>query len=138
MRIIAAIDASDESDKHLAKAIELARLQGAALTILSVAEDFHDSEAMELGGARGEERLLARAENRVRQAKATAAEQGVAAEVIVERNASPAESILRVTEEKRADLLVVGRRSKKGLRFLVGGNVSKIVEHAPCSVLVVK
>lgn len=51
----------------------------------------------------------------------------------------PADQILNMTKRKKIDLLVVGSRGITGLRRLFLGSVShKLVEHAPCSVLVVR
>jgi nucleotide-binding universal stress UspA family protein len=50
----------------------------------------------------------------------------------------PAEALIEVAEQQRADLVVVGNRgmeSKK--RFLLGAVPDKVSHHAPCSVLIV-
>ncbi len=50
-----------------------------------------------------------------------------------------AETILAVADEVDADLIVVGSRGLGGLRGLLVGSVSqKVVQHADCSVLVVR
>lgn len=49
----------------------------------------------------------------------------------------PADEICRVAEAIGADLIIVGRRGLSGVRELLAGSVSsKVVHHAPCSVLV--
>ena len=51
----------------------------------------------------------------------------------------PADQILKVTQSAKPDLLVVGSRGLTGLRRLFLGSVShNLVEHAPCSVLIVR
>ena len=51
----------------------------------------------------------------------------------------PAEQILTLTQRKKTDLLVVGSRGITGLRRFFLGSVShNLVQHAPCSVLVVR
>jgi nucleotide-binding universal stress UspA family protein len=50
-----------------------------------------------------------------------------------------AEEILKAAEAGDADLVVVGARGRRGLtRFLLGSTSSRVVQYAPCSVLVVK
>ena len=49
------------------------------------------------------------------------------------------EVLFQVAQCERADLLVVGARSRTGVTKLMLGSVSShVVIHAPCSVLVVK
>jgi nucleotide-binding universal stress UspA family protein len=50
-----------------------------------------------------------------------------------------AEEILKEAESGDYDLIVVGARGRRGLtRFLLGSTSSRVVQYAPCSVLVVK
>lgn len=51
----------------------------------------------------------------------------------------PAEEIIALAEKERFDLIVMGSRGLAvSERFLVGSVTQKVVEHSPCSVLVVK
>jgi len=51
----------------------------------------------------------------------------------------PADQMLTLAQRKKTDLLVVGSRGMTGLRRFFLGSVShKLVQHAPCSVLVVR
>ena len=51
----------------------------------------------------------------------------------------PADQMLTLAKRKKTDLLVVGSRGMTGLRRFFLGSVShKLVQHAPCSVLVVR
>jgi len=51
----------------------------------------------------------------------------------------PADHLLTLTQRKKIDLLIVGSRGITGLRRFFLGSVShKLVQHAPCSVLVVR
>ena len=55
------------------------------------------------------------------------------------RQGNPADAILDVAEEERADLIVVGNKGMAGARrFLLGSVPNKISHHAPCSVLIVR
>jgi nucleotide-binding universal stress UspA family protein len=52
----------------------------------------------------------------------------------------PAEEIIREAEEGTYDLVVVGERQRQDLvtRFLLGSTAHRVVEHAPCPVIVAK
>ena len=55
------------------------------------------------------------------------------------RTGDPAEAILDVAEEERADLIVVGSKGMHGnRRFLLGSVPDKVSHHASCSVLIVR
>ena len=51
----------------------------------------------------------------------------------------PAEAILNVAEETKADLIVVGNKGMTGARrFVLGSVPNNISHHAPCSVIIVR
>lgn len=52
----------------------------------------------------------------------------------------PAEEIIREAEEGKYDLVIVGERQKRDLatRFLLGSTALRVVEHAPCPVIIAK
>ena len=55
------------------------------------------------------------------------------------REGDPADVIIRVAEETDAELIVVGSRGLTGLqRFLLGSVSSKLSQHAPTSLMVVR
>jgi len=67
-----------------------------------------------------------------------AAQQGISAQSEL-RMGSPESSLRELAITWGADLIVVGRRGRKGLAEVLLGSVSNyIVHHAPCSVLVVQ
>ena len=52
---------------------------------------------------------------------------------------NPAEKIMKVAAQQHADLIVVGAKGLAGLdRFLLGSVSTRVVQHADCSVLVVR
>lgn len=80
---------------------------------------------------RGEE-ILARASERVR---------GAVPQVQTRiRIGHPAEEIIREAEEGAYDLVIVGERQHHDLvtRFLLGSTAERVVEHAPCPVIIAK
>ena len=55
------------------------------------------------------------------------------------REGDPADAILDVAEEAKADVIVVGNKGMTGARrFLLGSVPNKISHHAPCSVYIVR
>lgn len=80
----------------------------------------------------------AEASTRRQQLEALAKAAGVALALQVRRGSEPYVEIVDEARERAADLLVIRRRGKRGLlaNLLVGDMVSKVVAHAPCSVLV--
>jgi nucleotide-binding universal stress UspA family protein len=72
------------------------------------------------------------------QPKVVLAEAGVQAKLLLAMG-DPADEILRAAREQGFDLIVVGNRGLSPVKaFLVGSVSSRIVSHAPCSVLVVR
>ncbi len=67
-----------------------------------------------------------------------AVKRGIAAETISRRGSDPVSEIIAAAEESRADVIVMGRRGKRGLmQRMIGDATSKAVGAANCSVLVV-
>jgi nucleotide-binding universal stress UspA family protein len=55
------------------------------------------------------------------------------------RRGDPAEALLDVADEERADVIVVGSKGMHGgRRFLLGSVPDKVSHHASCSVLIVR
>lgn len=83
-------------------------------------------------------RLDADAAERRRQLEAGAQAAGVALTLQVRRGPELWQEIVAEARERASDLLVIRRRGKRGLlaNLLVGEMVSKVVAHAPCSVLI--
>ena len=52
---------------------------------------------------------------------------------------APATELVRIANERAADLIVVGTRGRTGLRRLVLGSIARnVLHHASCSVLIVR
>ncbi len=55
------------------------------------------------------------------------------------REGDPADAILDVAEEQKADLIIVGNKGMTGAkRFLLGSVPNKVSHHAPCAVLIIR
>ncbi|GFK94093.1 Putative universal stress protein [Fundidesulfovibrio magnetotacticus] len=138
MKILAALDLTDNAKAVMQKAVEAAKQQNAQLVLLTVAEDFLDlGDVMDTAGVT--DKLYKAAAQAVEAAKAVAKDAGVEAEGVVKQGVSPADLIVEYAGEIGAGLIVLGSRGKKGIeRFLLGSVAGKIVTHAPCSVLVIR
>jgi nucleotide-binding universal stress UspA family protein len=133
--IVLAYDGSKFSNKALQEAVSLAKSSGGSLLILSVVDitDEFESEAPGLTD-KMTEKLLKLAQRGL--GKAVAA--GVKARVEVHVG-DAYEMIVDIAKKKKADVIVMGSHGRTGLtRLLMGSVTSRVIGHAPCSVLVVK
>jgi nucleotide-binding universal stress UspA family protein len=142
-RIVVGTDGSDSATQAVAQAIELAKLSGAQVGIVSA----YSSSAGRRGGSEAQEapadvqyELGPREDiNLVLDAAAADAK---AAGVEVQTHAveaDPADAILNVAEETKADLIVVGNKGMTGARrYLLGSVPNNVSHHAPCSVLIAR
>lgn len=70
--------------------------------------------------------------------QAEAVKRGIAAETVFRRGPDPYVEIVAAADENTADVIVMGRRGKRGLmKRMIGDATSKVVGTARCSVLVV-
>lgn len=141
-RILVAYDGSRGAEAALEKAIELARLCGAELQVLTVFRHYSMLEAS-FSMVRPDEpeqiddAMRDYARDVADHAKARAAERGISIRAFV-KNGQPARSIVAFAEEHGADLIVVGSRGLGSLEsYLVGSVSHKVTGLATCPVLVV-
>jgi nucleotide-binding universal stress UspA family protein len=130
-RVLVATDGSDYSAGAIRTGVALAKAHGAHLIGLSIA--LYNPEYSTLVPNLGEE-----AEKRAREALASfTAEAGDEAETITIEASDPYQGILDGAKQSRADIIVIGRRGKRGLaRMMVGDATAKVIGHADCAVLV--
>jgi nucleotide-binding universal stress UspA family protein len=136
-RILAAIDGSEASDRAFAKALELASLTGAKLTALAV-EGPLPAYAATIGEVdevrREKDAFFGRLLSATREQAAAA---GVELEVEL-RPGHAAELIVRVAQEQRFDLIVLGHKGHFLRDHLLGSTADRVAEHADCPVMIVK
>jgi nucleotide-binding universal stress UspA family protein len=142
-RIVVGTDGSETAGEAVSQAIDLAKLSGATLSIVSayapVSKKRSDSEQLEAPadvqyelGPREDINLV------LDSAAATAKKEGIEAQTHPVEG-DPAEAILTVAEQTKADLIVVGNKGMAGARrFLLGSVPNKVSHHAPCSVIIVR
>jgi nucleotide-binding universal stress UspA family protein len=142
--IVVGTDGSDTAREAVRQAIELARLAGAALEVVSAYEPVSASRLRE--EATEVPRDLQWSVNPREDVDATLGEvagearaAGVEEVRIYARQGDPADAILDVAEEQGSDLIIVGNKGMTGAkRFLLGSVPNKVSHHAPCSVLIIR
>ena len=138
--IVVGTDGSDTATEAVRQATELAKALGASVHLVSAYEPIGE-------GRLREERQQVPDDMQwmvnpredvdatLRQAGEKIGEAGVEVEIYA-REGDPADAILDVAEEQKADLIVVGNKGMTGAkRFLLGSVPNKVSHHAPCSVM---
>lgn len=88
---------------------------------------------------RHDQELYKKRQDLLRQAKGVIGNKASSIQAEVLYDDDPADAICKHAIAKKADLIVMGHRGLSGIKKLVLGSVSeKVVQHADCSVYVVK
>lgn len=136
MKILVPVDGSAYSLKAVETACDLAKAKDPSSVVLT-AVGIEIPELEE--GVYIAEKMKAQAEAALAKAKAAAQTQGVTASVVLATGASPADEIVKVAKNEKADLIVIGSRGLAGkTSSFLGSTAAKVVTYSPCSVLVVK
>jgi nucleotide-binding universal stress UspA family protein len=142
-RIVVGTDGSETAGEAVRQAIDLAKLTGAELSVVSAYQPVSSrrvqgeqldapADVQHEIGPREDVNLVLEA------AAADARKAGVEAQVHPVQ-ADPADAILNVAEETGADLIVVGNKGMTGARrYLLGSVPNNVSHHAPCSVIIVR
>lgn len=136
-RILVVVDLTDSSDLIARRALSLAEITGAQVSMLHVVEFVPVEPIGEtlLPAVQIEEELIERAKERLAElAKRT----GVALESQQVAAGNIKAEIVRAAEEQRADLIVLGSRERHGLSILVNFTEDTVLHAAPCDVLAVR
>ena len=142
-RIVVGTDGSDTAEEAVSQAIDLAKLTGATLSVVSAfapvskrriqgEQEGAPSDIANQIGPREDVNLVLDA--------AAAKARGEGIEVQTHPvEADPADAILNVAEQVDADLIVVGNKGMTGARrYLLGSVPNNVSHHAPCSVIIVR
>jgi len=138
MNILVAHDGSAHAGKALSEAGKLAGKLGGTVKIVTVVPDLCLTEVSDSECKLVTNSLFSDAKNSMKKVTDDLAAQGIKAEIVI-KDGHPAEKIIEAAKESGAELIVVGSHGRHGAKkFLLGSVSSKVVEHAPCHVLVVK
>jgi nucleotide-binding universal stress UspA family protein len=132
--VVVGADESATAAEAVRKAIELAKLTGGQLHVVSAYrhEHFAGGDTGEAAGALGTREL---AESVVADHVSRARAAGIETEGHV-RSGDAANGICDVATEVNADLIVVGNKGMAGVRRVLGSVPNSVAHHAPCDVLI--
>jgi nucleotide-binding universal stress UspA family protein len=136
-KILVAYDGSEGAKLALAKAQEIAKAAKADIHILAVgripeyAETVSEVEEEKVQAQNYYSKIMDEAQREMTK-------QGLSSVVHIDFG-KPADTILRIAEDLAADLLILGTHPQSAVRRrFLGATVDKVVDHAHCSVLVVR
>jgi nucleotide-binding universal stress UspA family protein len=142
--IVVGTDGSQTAREAVGKAIEMAKLLGAGLHVVSA---YEPASGQALHGAPTSSltpdpqwvvRLRDEADATLAEAASIAREAGVGVSVYA-RQGDAADAILDVAEERGADLVIIGNKGMTGAkRFLLGSVPNKVSHYAPCAVMIIR
>lgn len=133
--LLVCTDGSEYSEGAVREAIRLAKTTGATLTVLSVIDFNPEFQALAPDLV---DKMEADIRKHLKEVKEKAAAESIEAQAFTLLSTAPYIGIAREAEKVGADLIIMGRRGKTGLKRLLIGSVTKrVIGHAPCSVLVV-
>ena len=139
--VIAAVDLSEEADRVLQEAKQVAQDHGAKLTVLSVVKPLTqvygglDMAAYTQVTVNFEREAQAQA---LRQLQEIGERMGIAATQVEVAVGAPPVKIVEVANGQDADLIVIGSHGKHGLGLLLGSTANGVLHHAQCDVLTVR
>lgn len=135
-RILVGFDGSESSKRALTAALTLASESGGEVLAVTAVRA---PEAAELEGEVDE--ALREADGPLSKAIGWGKQEGKRAGVkciFRKQIGHAAELLTRLAEEEKHDLLVLGRRGRSPVKhWLIGSTTDRIVDHAPCAVLIV-
>jgi nucleotide-binding universal stress UspA family protein len=141
--IVVGTDGSETATQAVRQAVELAKATNARIELVSAYEPVSSQRLREESQqVPGDMQWMVNPREDVDSTLDEAAEIAAELGVDIERHArqgDPADAILDVAEETKADLIVVGNKGMTGARrFLLGSVPNKVSHHAPCSVLIIR
>jgi nucleotide-binding universal stress UspA family protein len=142
-RIVVGTDGSETAAEAVRQAVDLAKLSNATLSIVSAYAPVSQRRVQgEQSGAPADVQYEIGPREDVNlvldAAAAAARKEGIDVQTHPVE-ADPAEAILSVAEETKADLIVVGNKGMTGARrYLLGSVPNNVSHHAPCSVIIVR
>jgi nucleotide-binding universal stress UspA family protein len=137
-KIVVAVDGSENAERALEMAADMALAYGGSLTVVNAYEPVPDW----LGNAPMQARIaeqISRSEHLLEHAARRLADRGVAEIELNALEGPPATAIVNAAASRSADLIIVGSRGLTPMRGLLLGSVSeRVLGLASCPVLVVR
>jgi nucleotide-binding universal stress UspA family protein len=137
--ILIPTDFSVESEKALAYAIPLARLCAARISLLHVIEPIATPDFLNAFPIAMENDVVMKKSKQHLQQVAAALNVEPLVEKYLVRNGRSFHEIVSAARSLKSDLIVISTHGRTGLsRALLGSTTERVVQHAPCPVLVVR
>ena len=141
-KILVPTDGSELSEQAVTAAIELARLYGAGIVTLSVAEPppmWSSEAAMAVDlGVETEQRRQAAQQN-VDQVARAAQAAGVPCHALIAYSAVPHDEIIHAAADNKCDLIFMASHGRRGLSRLLAGSVAQnVMAYSPVAVMVLR
>ena len=134
-KLLVSTDGSVYSEGAIREAISFASKCSSRLYICMVLETNPEYETI---GSNVFEKEEAEATAHLESIKARAEKAGLKCETIFHESMKASQAIVDEATEKKVDMIVIGRRGRKGLaKALMGEVAAKVIAQAPCKVLVV-
>ena len=146
-RILIASDGSELADRALDHGLQLAKLAGSEVTIVTVTEPVTivgGGYASIAGGVVDPLPELVEAQEKaarelLQRAAKRAADQGVTAKTVLVDNTFAAEGVVATANEIGAELIIMGSHGRRGLdRLLLGSQTNNVLAHTKIPVLVTR
>jgi nucleotide-binding universal stress UspA family protein len=135
--IVVGIDGSPTAEIAFEKAVDIAKLTGAAVHVVSA---YDPAPARVTGGAPAGEFSASpdfKADAVLQKALSRVRGEGIEVHEHAPKG-SPADAIVRAAEENTADLIVVGNVGMRGPRRVLGSVPNTVSHQASCDVLIVQ
>ncbi|MGZ5037569.1 MAG: universal stress protein [Usitatibacter sp.] len=143
-RILVPVDGSPTAERGLEEAIRLAKITGATLRVVHVAELMNFVTTLEPAVAYSSDVIAVmtrEGEKTLERAKARACASGVAVETLLLDNlsASVSEHVIDQAKAWNAELIVIGTHGRRGIgRIMLGSDAEAIARTSPVPVLLVR
>ena len=139
--LLIAIDGSELAFEALKEGVDIAKLFGAHVTIVTVTEPW---QSVMIGGTGVgaplddyEQVNIEWASKTLSEGKAVAEEAGVKAETVHVKDSYPADGIIATAEQRDCDMIIMASHGRRGLsRLLLGSQANEVVTHSAVPVLI--
>jgi nucleotide-binding universal stress UspA family protein len=131
-KLLVATDGSLFSEGAVREAISFAKKCSSMLYVMSAVPRY------EISGVDVFEKVKEEAIEHLDSVKERALREGLNCETVLAHGDEPHRLIVDVAVARTVDMIVIGRRGRRGLmKVLMGSVTAKVISHAPCKVLVV-
>lgn len=134
--LLLATDRSEFSEGAVREAITFAKKCSSRLSVMSVLETNPEYETI---GASAYQKEEEEATKYLESVKSRASQEGISScETALHFGENPSRLIVNEAAEKKADMIIIGRRGRSGLmKVLMGKTAANLIGQAPCKVLIV-